>query len=264
MMEPVFGKFYKYRTLGEEGSVFRERLREIIVDRAIYFAKPTELNDPFDCRPIVDVSEPMRVKRTARKMTNDVLNQQEIQTSRKVRKQLDQKVFERLHNQTQRSEDLYSTLDANIGVFCMSGIPNSRLQWAYYGDSHRGVCLEFKIPEDSGWYTVPVTYSEKRPTINVVSMVDDSDYRTQEMLKAVTTKSADWKHECEFRALQDHSGKIDFPPGYLVGIIFGLGASQEDMDYVYDLVESSEIEPTFQRAEMGSTDFEIVIVEHAF
>ena len=32
-----------------------------------------------------------------------------------------------------------------IGLYCLSRIPNSILMWAHYGNKHQGYCLEFEF-----------------------------------------------------------------------------------------------------------------------
>ncbi len=95
-------------------------------------------------------------------------------------------------------------------------------------------------------------------------MANEGTYRTEKLLEAVTRKSSDWQHESEFRVLQYHSGKYEYPANYLTGIIFGLGTNQEGMEFVRASVDSSEIKPSFYKAEMGNSGYEIVIREHAF
>ena len=41
------------------------------------------------------------------------------------------------------TESLQSNVDAS-GVLCLSECHDDILMWSHYGDSHRGICLEFK------------------------------------------------------------------------------------------------------------------------
>lgn len=54
------GTFYKYRSLGDSESeaerrTLLKRLKDMIVDQKVYFSKPSQFNDPFDCRPRISL-----------------------------------------------------------------------------------------------------------------------------------------------------------------------------------------------------------------
>ena len=46
--------FYKYRALGDA----KERTRRIVTDAEIWFSKPADFNDPFDCAPGFSMAAP--------------------------------------------------------------------------------------------------------------------------------------------------------------------------------------------------------------
>jgi hypothetical protein len=50
MTKRVVKYLYKYRSLGSDEQ--RSRARSAIVDSKLYFARPREFNDPFDCFPV--------------------------------------------------------------------------------------------------------------------------------------------------------------------------------------------------------------------
>ena len=225
--------YYKYRSIGDDESESRRRLRQLVVDGSLYFAAPNELNDPYDCRPRVTVPDAGTARRTYERITRA--------THPKVRKRLrrqwatdwTQGVME---DAEYRDRQLYNVLTDTVGVFCMSAVPNSLLQWSYYGDSHQGVCIGFRL----GAYQVQ--YSENRVDFDL-SRLDDSDYKTPALMRAITTKAQDWEHEHEFRALQVRPGPADYGPSIIEDIVFGAATPSESREFVLRLVEEAEIEP---------------------
>jgi len=76
----------------------------------------------------------------------------------------------------------------SIAVLCLTETPTSMPMWAHYGDGGEGIALEFSA--DSNFFKehalAKVRYSAKRPTVS-------------EPIKALTTKSAEWAYEREWR-----------------------------------------------------------------
>ena len=75
------------------------------------------------------------------------------------------------------------------GMICFSENWNSPVQWAHYGDRHRGLCLGFSISRDSA---KKVNYVKERGIL--------FGSLTQPMImKLMTTKYIEWAYEKEYR-----------------------------------------------------------------
>lgn len=84
-------------------------------------------------------------------------------------------------------------------VCCFSEIKDSILMWSYYGDNHRGICLEFDLSRLDPNLPINseimqsidrVQYSPIRPKGNIFEMIDSN---------FAITKADVWSHENEWR-----------------------------------------------------------------
>lgn len=175
--EPIH--FYKYRSLQGDGPKSpRGLLRATITGNAIWFAKPEDFNDPFDCAPGFSMAAApavfhkymMRLFRDkAPPMNRKALLAQLAEIRRDPLRQQNSPAFvAQMREQTWRSVN-------KAGVLSLSTRPDEVLMWSHYGASHTGVCLRFSGAPWSFPFRAaqPVIYSEKRPVLNPV--LDDGD-----------------------------------------------------------------------------------------
>lgn len=256
-MNRVFGKFYKYRPIGPVDSKSRKMLRQIIVENQIYFAKPSTLNDPHDCRPATTAPSVTEVRNAARKMTSRVNKRHGLKLTENEKHSKETEIVLRLTGPKRRNEYLFDTLDKNAGVFCTSATPKSSPQWAYYADSHKGVCLEFTIARENPIVAKKVSYVERRPLIDIVRLLEDDDYREKQITLAVTTKSISWKEEHEIRFLNSEQGLYNYVPSVLTGILFGLNTPECYQQFVIDLVREANIRPKIQKCRLDDVSYDL-------
>ncbi|WP_169819440.1 DUF2971 domain-containing protein [Pseudohongiella acticola] len=81
-------------------------------------------------------------------------------------------------------------LSETKGLLCFSKTWNNPVLWSHYADHHRGVCLEFEIPEKN---LSKVDYVEERIQYS-------GDIDTSLMRRFLTTKFEHWSYEQEYRA----------------------------------------------------------------
>lgn len=112
-MTAPFGTLYKDRG-------YSARSLEMLIRRELYFASPTQLNDPYDCRMNIRDSLSAAVAR-AHKLGN------QAQSAELQRLQKFDAIYERM------AQDL-----AGVGVFSLSRVPDSVLMWTHYSDDHSG------------------------------------------------------------------------------------------------------------------------------
>jgi hypothetical protein len=211
----VFSKF-KYRPINKH-------LIESLTEPSLYFAKPSKLNDPFDCR--VDLSEcfervaasaiPERAKWLLSFRNNPFV----------------------LDNWKAQFE--------NAGVCAFSATPNETLLWAHYADNHRGVCLYYELPEvfikDPGlqmtlggrveYESEPVTalLTTASPEMSLESFV------TKLVQVYLLAKDPAWRYEQEARLINRESGVFKLTGEYMTQVCFGLQTPQADIDLSFKL-----------------------------
>ncbi|MCD5986411.1 DUF2971 domain-containing protein [Pseudomonas sp. CDFA 553] len=85
------------------------------------------------------------------------------------------------------------------GFLCFSRSYSSPVQWAHYGDKHRGICLGFDIPAGD---LHRITYTDNRLGYEP-NEVDTEEKRHAWSLGFFTTKHSHWHYEEEERMIVD-------------------------------------------------------------
>lgn len=88
--------------------------------------------------------------------------------------------------------DLKSDLNAQMGVLCFTKGWHNPVHWSHYGDSHKGICLGFDVPDER------LNHVRYRPTRLKLGPEDnDKDFA----MELITTKFSHWRYEQEARSL---------------------------------------------------------------
>ena len=144
-----------------------------------------------------------------------------------------------------------SQLSKSSGLICFSKNWRNPVQWAHYGDSHKGICLGFDVPDE---------------LLNKVDYVDDRiDYQggfsVEDMFKLLTTKFKHWSFEEEHRIFVDLQGKEDglyylpFGPNLkLQQVIIGASSKATRQQVLDSLGSSGGVEIFKARAAFKSFD----------
>lgn len=200
-------------------------LLKALVQSEIYFARPDQLNDPFDCRV-------------------DLPNALENAISRAegaLRTRLEQfRRIERLLN------DVQARL-VTVGVCSFSLELNNSLMWAHYADNHCGMCLTYGFPEtffsenadtllgvdevDYGEHPLSTWFLETVP--NLGSM---DDFGTSLIKKALTVKAQPWHYEREIRIVRRTEGVHGLQKHQLKQVCFGLRTPDADLALVREVL----------------------------
>jgi len=147
---------------------------------------------------------------------------------------------------------------SEVGVCSLSEIVDDVLMWSHYADSHRGICLQFKVEKGDDYFdhAFPVTYAKDRPVISL-PLRDQRDI----IEPAFLTKADFWSYEREWRLLRP-----DRPPGFyrypqrsLVGVIFGARISDEHRATICDLSQRRDPAPALFQACFHPSQFRVEI-----
>lgn len=228
MRNPYPAFLYKYRTGNEE------YLDRLIVHSELYFSHRDDFNDPFDarCNTVLEGAAQERQMRFQQLIEGKKLP---FKTREKIRKQfLDP---ERARKLSQRTAE---EIADSIGLYSLAETPRSLLMWAHYAAEHKGICLQFYLPEDLSLFkgALPVVYSENFPVVNMLETTD----REQAALRAFLTKSLEWKYEEEWRLFSRGQTRtsVPFAPGALVGVIYGARCTPETVLRVQTMIARRE------------------------
>lgn len=235
-------KLYKYKPF-EENNFYPlsvpQFTKSAIDNDELYFAPPSSLNDPFECRfdnvlPFVSVTfnvfsslkEVDKKKHSFKKIYDEL-----IIYFNKYGNYTDFKDYYLSEHKLTDSTDGSLTINPNDYKICALTPHNDEiLMWSYYGQEHKGVCLEYNsdeivkalkaYPGSSFFLYGSVKYDNDRPTYNKLSAL--YYYLNQDVIinlliiNVLFKKYKKWEHENEFRFVvvdkSSNSGvKINIP-----------------------------------------------------
>lgn len=218
---------YKYRA-------DNEHTENIIKNSALWFSRPREFNDPFDC-----YSVPAKFsKQEAQMWLHNRISYKEASEN-------DKKIAERNINNLSLL-DVKSDIDEvvnNIGICCFNKTEKEILMWSHYSDGHKGLCLQFDIKEDPMFFLLPkkVKYETSITPLNYFKE------GSEKLLidRFIVPKYNKWSYEQEVRIIKisdemkfnesDKGKEIKFKTSSLRKIIFGCKASDETISKYKDL-----------------------------
>ena len=248
-------KLYKYRC-------FDNHAEAIFTRYEMYFPRPVEFNDPFDCRMPVSFSG--ATENDYRKLLEKflpicyeqnglVITHQQLKSG--INQEFTSKDFDKLAKDIQ--DGFSNGILNNHGIFCMSEKNDDILMWSHYAHSHCGFCLEFP---DSGIFQMAkrVIYTDAYPQANFFEK--SIDELTNDVL---LTKSDSWAYEEEWRILQRDitPGVHCFgEPGFLTGVIFGLLMPKKEKQKIRNWIEQGKHEVQFYQVQMREGVFGLKII----
>lgn len=296
------GRFYKYATASAATAILR--------NKTVRWSKPAAFNDPFDIQFDMQFPFEMDELRSEYRsaifqvMTGKVEVGSNVESpsvvqltamlsaARQILPKMDEKAFlsefgpaidqgvSDLEKNIPKLKEALSEVVRHSTVFCVSEVPDNLLMWSHYADAHRGAVIEFEtVPELDTFLcgAFPVTYSEKLPEYASIeeligSMLGQTEIDSMMLLrKLVSTKSADWAYEREWRVVAPHPRdttgglpyeEIPIHSAEVVGIRLGCRIDQADAEELVSIsrnnYERAEVLQARQSAENYALDFEPV------
>ena len=233
-------KLYRYRSMRSKG------VSRIFTHCELYFASPSQFNDPFDCSPPFSNDYDVEDLRTHFRMAFPaILNGIGVKLNDP---QLEAKIEERIaaiiHNDSFQSViaqpfiDICFEENSKLGVLCLSESPDDIVMWSHYADGHQGIVLEFNKEElgsvSDFSYFKKVDYKNNVVTLEDLNMNTDKPNELARMILLMKTER--WGYENEWRIIVDPSGRKDvpncriftFPQRALTGVICGCNMTPQD------------------------------------
>tara|TARA_Y100001933_G_C19010377_1_gene568575 strand:- start:5102 stop:5950 length:849 start_codon:yes stop_codon:yes gene_type:complete len=228
---------YKYRPIGNVK--LKSRAADIIERNQLYYAAPTQFNDPYDCIPPVKLPDSDADLERLFKPTFEA-----IKEKHGIGHDID---FAQLIPEMRKDSYLISesTMENGIAVLCMSLTANNPQQWAYYGDMYAGICIGIDMSFLPDEEHVEVTYQDERVTVDLSSVVAAEMKAKKDFLRAIATKHSGWQHEKEVRFFKTQQDPYPFPPKALKEVIFGHRCDDHAIDFIEMACSRSDADPTF-------------------
>lgn len=248
-----------------------DRLSKIILDKALYFSNPGGFNDPWDCRPW------WSTKALADQVVFDHHIDWYIMMARKHGQLPEDKIQKKADAFRANPEFLTGkmekislaiekTINKHYRVYCLSSKSDSELMWAHYSNKHQGICLEFDAGNELFSQAIKLSYQEDYPLFDLTNETEDDH------LMPLTTKSAAWNHEDEYRLIAQEEGAatpddilmtrsnyIELPDGALTAIIVGCMAPDSTLKAIKKLIEQSTCSVKLKQAVRARDQYKLSI-----
>jgi len=235
MTESIPPKIYKFQPFNQYSIVN-------LIRRQLYFSKPEDFNDPYDCDPPFEITKAHRTPKNIAALYARIRNWSADRSAFDTTYLSNGKPNRRFERDYIDSTiPIRKQIHAKVGATCFSEKVDDILLWSHYGDKHKGFCLEFdtQVPIMKGQqktklYKVTYPKSNSYRRLNILDILNKPD--VLEVL--LTTKSSQWHYEKEWRIFCDTGGDklFHFNPKALSGIYFGYKMSQEDKDVIIEVL----------------------------
>ena len=271
-------KLYKYVGLNEQ-------VLSNLKNQVLFFQDIRNFNDPFEAFTEYEFDDPAHLSQTQKEELKKLFIHSIRQSkggmyfgdidSKKDRK-IKQKManlFETMHpdiiinrfNEEQLDKmfkEILNVLLKQFGVTCFSGSNNNILMWSHYGDSHRGICLEFDTSNDffDELYIINYPKNDDRPVINMHEMQCSDTFYTG----LFTTKYKTWAYEEEWRLFNKPGKTQKYPKEALTGIYFGVKVDESLRNTVCLILQKQNPDAKFYQGELSSTKYEVKFTEFEF
>jgi hypothetical protein len=226
----------------------RRWVREILVEHKIYFARPSQLNDPYDLRPLVRLRPALTERELRDRLRADAEEHWARQRPPPTAEQLaayrlrlatiDLQTFER-----ETIERIRRRLDEHYRIFSLAVDRGAIHMWDDYADRRRGLCIHFRSDVSSPFgFAQRVIYQSDRPEL-LVPFENLPERDVADRATLIKTR-ARWDREVEYRLVRypglDYSEaglRFDgdygyFPADAITGITVGTDMPEEDRTVV--------------------------------
>ncbi|MGM0582937.1 MAG: DUF2971 domain-containing protein [Bacteroidota bacterium] len=243
---------YKYRSYDNE---FGKRN---LTHNELFFAKPNDFNDPFDCKITVSYDE---LKDTYKlfEYASQIVVRQQKETNVKLgkKKQIKEvyRIAELIHNdiegfQKRNDHFIMDKINTHIGIISFSMVFDNVLMWSHYADFHKGYCIGYntEVLKDELGATNggKVKYSNDYPSIDPSKEIDLLTSWIQ-----VNYKAECWSYEEEFRITKLFKNKnlsrvVKLTNAAFEEIILGTHISKSNKDEIMKLAKEKDIQKIYQ------------------
>ena len=243
------GYVYRFRDLVGERAGW---VKQIIVESKLYFSSPARFNDPFDCQARYQIGDPSKLKTKVKARATEMANESGM--PRRQRRQLERAGVHPDILLIELTKGAQKAIEKDVRVLSLSSTHENILMWSHYTFGHQGVCLQFRIEADRGFFAgaQPVQYSKDLP---IPELLGDP---MEQVDKLLLTKAIDWHYEHEWRLVRTDGITLDqFPPQLLTGIILGTNISQENKRAVLEWTERRSEPLAVYAAKLDSKAFRL-------
>ncbi len=233
-------------------------LKELFVNKKLYHALPSKLNDPFECKPDFNwPSSPNKVRDIRKGL---------IQAARKngcSKKEAEALISKVMKNPKFTEDTIYAATQntlSEIRICSFTKAKENLLLWAHYADSHRGFCLEYDATLFPIHLALKVTYNDEYPREEYPLPHPGAG------LVPVLTKSKDWQYEEEYRIIYFPEAKLRLSgdgeslflsDNVIKNIYFGSNIEDSNKEKVLALLADGPFTPGIWQARPSKSSFKL-------
>lgn len=195
---------YKYLPLGGEG---RPRVERLLTRGELYWARRSQLNDPFECRARFSLNgnEQEYRRYVLDRLSTHWPDKNQADVPRIVADLLRKRDSEQERGklELQFREGILSSIDRGLGILSLTDHPDDSLMWSHYADKHSGVCVGFHSNDIPSFVCTAwrVVYMDCPPLVEFVKAPERRFYH-----EILLSKSKAWVYEREWRDLDQSTG----------------------------------------------------------
>lgn len=237
--------------------------RDFIVARQVYFTRPIDFNDPFECAFTLNIDAPQshRLNRLTRYLQR--MKGIDRHSAKELAKaDLKKGWYFSPEHQAHAHKEMTDAIRTQSGMICLSAKDNDSLMWAHYADSHRGICitLDMAIEKWIGFPAAgpePVVYQDDLPALDWFTATPEKLGRT-----TAYTKASQWAYENEWRMFHPSlGGKTHAIPKAIDAITLGCRVPQRDVDLVREWIRESGQHIRLRRAVPSRASYDVTVVD---
>ncbi|WP_072389383.1 DUF2971 domain-containing protein [Hyphomicrobium sp. CS1BSMeth3] len=238
-------RLYKYRA-------FSNRVLDMLVADELYYANPSDFNDPLDSRPSLEADLDVDALESLLKRLVEARTQAQMNAAAKVIKYRGPRTIEQITrlsrsraiqllrevrydagNPMYEAEDPYRFLLTQYleeellrrydrGIVSFGTRATCPLMWSHYGDQHRGLCAGYSVPLEAAGYLHKMSYGGSRAVraSDIAAMDVDEAARCRVDEAVLLRKAKSWRYELEWRLLGTRGANQS--PLELEEVVFGI------------------------------------------
>ncbi|OGU32848.1 MAG: hypothetical protein A2057_11655 [Ignavibacteria bacterium GWA2_35_9] len=247
--------------------------KENLTEGMLYFASPTQFNDPFDCL-IVPRYDLLIKQQKTEKYRDLIRHDNPYFSARRVNQEVKKWMGMNLlsgNNYLQNAEKKLKML-LRYGIFSLSRVNDNILLWSHYADSHHGFCIGYDEEELYDFVINSfkvigmiadkrnINYSDSYPIIIPHKNITGEEY----IITPITTKSSDWAYEKEVRIIlyDGANTKLKLVKKRIVKeIILGCYIQQQDKDEIIGVAKKNYPGTKILEAKKHPEKFKLVFDE---
>ncbi len=147
----------------------------------------------------------------------------------------------------QGNKDLVLSIKNTLGLFCLTQDSKNILMWSHYGDSFKGICIQYndkilsKI-KDASSQVFKISYAKKIANKSFHELYTDKSDNNKLLKETVIgRKYICWEYEKEVRIIHDGVNAFDYDPEAIEAIYFGYKFPEEERLKIFKALKDQNV-----------------------